>query len=57
MGWQIPAGARGCYCFLTGLCGLSGTENRHKAIQKSHAEMGFRSGLRPPLAVSGSEKS
>jgi DNA transposition AAA+ family ATPase len=28
---------------------LSGTENRHKAIQKSHAEVGFLSGLRPPF--------
>jgi magnesium-transporting ATPase (P-type) len=37
---------------------LSGTENRHKAVQKSHAEVGFLSGLRPPfLTVSGSEKS
>ena len=37
---------------------LSGTENRHKAIQKSHAEVGFLSGLRPPSnTVSGSEKS
>ena len=37
---------------------LRGTENRHKAIQKSHAEVGFLSGLRPPSkTVSGSEKS
>jgi Lipocalin-like domain len=37
---------------------LSGTENRHKAIQKSHAEVGFLRGLRPPsTTVSGSEKS
>jgi hypothetical protein len=37
---------------------LSGTENRHRAIQKSHAEVGFLSGLRPPfITVSGSEKS
>ena len=37
---------------------LSGTENRHKAIQKSHAEVGFLSGLRPPfITASGSEKS
>jgi hypothetical protein len=37
---------------------LSGTENRHKAVQKSHAEVGFLSGLRPPfITVSGSEKS
>src|SRR3954468_24299585 len=37
---------------------LSGTENRYKAIQKSHAEVGFLSGLRPPFStVSGSEKS
>ena len=28
---------------------LSGTENRHKTIQKSHAEVGFLSGLRPPF--------
>jgi hypothetical protein len=27
---------------------LSGTENRHKAIQKSHAEVGFLGGLRRP---------
>ena len=37
---------------------LSGTEKQHKAIQKSHAEVGFLSGLRPPSkTVSGSEKS
>src|SRR5271166_6188433 len=37
---------------------LSGTENRHKAIQKSHAEVGFLSGLRPPfITVSGNVKS
>jgi transposase len=28
---------------------LRGTENRHKAIQKSHAEVGFLSGLRRPF--------
>ena len=39
-------------------CAARGTENRHKAIQKSHAEVGFLSGLRPPSkTVSGSEKS
>ena len=33
---------------------LSGTENRHKAIQKSHAKVGFLRGLRPPfMTVSG----
>jgi hypothetical protein len=37
---------------------LSGTEKRRKATQKSHAEVGFLSGLRPPfITVSGSEKS
>ncbi len=37
---------------------LSGTGKQHKAIQNSHAELGFLSGLRPPLrTVSGSEKS
>jgi len=37
---------------------LSGTENRHKPIQKSHADIGFLRGLRPPLmTVSGNEKS
>jgi len=37
---------------------LRGTESRHHAVRKSHAEIGFLSGLRPPfITVSGSEKS
>ncbi len=37
---------------------LSGPGKQHKAVQNSHAELGFRSGLSPPLrTVSGREKS
>ena len=31
---------------------MSGTEKGHKPFQKSYSELGFRSGLRPPLATS-----
>ena len=37
---------------------LSGTGKQRKAVQNSHAELGFLSGLSPPLrTMSGREKS
>jgi hypothetical protein len=42
-----PAHSRST-CSITRPVRLSGTENRHKAIQKSHAEVGFLGGLIRP---------